>query len=169
MVKKTADTITVLAPFKQKAEWAKEKSDHPDSSHYPRKALFESLVLPGFGQAYNRKYWKLSIIYGAFAGLAYSYWYAQINYKFYLHQTELSPSAILLFSDYYRRNRDLTVILTAAFWVTQSIDAYIDAKFQHSYTMDNNLAFKVTPAILSGPNFAYSAFVPALKLTVGIH
>lgn len=167
-LRKTGDTITALAPFKPKAEQPREKIYHPDSSHHPRKALFESLILPGLGQVYNRKYWKLPIIYGGFAGLAYSYWFAQTNYKFYLHQTTLSPTLVLLNSDYYRRNRDLTVILSAAFWVVQSIDAYIDAKFQHSFSIDDNLAFKIKPAIISGPAFASASFIPAIKLTAGI-
>jgi len=46
----------------------------------PRKAMLYSAVLPGLGQAYNRKYWKIPLVYGGFVGIGYGIW---INQKFY--------------------------------------------------------------------------------------
>jgi len=180
-VNRRGDTTSVLVPFKPKSEQPKEKGYHPDSTHSPRKALFKSIFVPGLGQIYNHRYWKLPIVYGGFAGLGYSYYVAQTNYKTYLAEAtalshglkgdtekfkNLTLNQVTPYVDFYRRNRDLTIIGTVIFWAIQSIDAYIDAKFQHSYTMDNDLGFKVMPTMISDPTFAYGAYVPGLKLTV---
>jgi hypothetical protein len=174
----TGDTTTVLSPFKPKNEQPKDKEYHPDSTHSPHKAVIKSLAFPGLGQIYNHQYWKLPIVYGGFAGLAYSFYVAQTNYKVFLRVAQLqatgqkvddeyenvSSQTIISFKDFYHRNRDLTIIGTVAFWGIQAIDAYIAAKFKHSYTMDNNLGFNVTPTMLSSPTYAYG-FVPGLKVT----
>ena len=175
----TGDTTSVLSPFKPKNEQPKDKVYHPDSTHSPHKAVIKSLIVPGLGQIYNHQYWKLPIVYGGFVGLGYSYYVAQTNYKKYLKVAQIQNvggkvdpiyngqnATIIVFKDFYHRNRDLTIIGTVAFWGIQAIDAYIAAKFQHSYTMDNNLGFKVTPTMLSLPTFAYGSFVPGLKVTV---
>lgn len=176
------DTTAVLAPFKPKAEQRKEKVYHPDSTHSPHKAVLKSLAFPGLGQIYNHQYWKLPIVYGGFAGLGYSYYVAQTNYKIFLHVAQLqetgqnklidkdyqnvSSATIISYKDFYHRNRDLTIIGTVAFWGIQTIDAYIAAKFQHSYTMDNDLGFKIRPTMLNSPSYAYGGVVPGLRVTV---
>lgn len=174
------DTTSVLVPFKPRSEQPKEKIYHPDSTHLPHTAIMKSLMVPGLGQIYNKQYWKLPIVYGGFALLGYSFYVAQTNYKDYLKQavalqrgglgdTEkfgtASLSTIIVYKDFYHRNRDLTIIGTVAFWGIQAIDAYIAAKFQHSYTMDNNLGLKISPAIINSPVFAYGGFTPGLKVT----
>jgi len=175
------DTTSVLVPFRPKSEQPKEKVYHPDSTHSPHKAILKSLYLPGTGQIYNKQYWKLPIVYGGFIALGGFYYVAQTNYKEYLNQAvalsrgslgntnkfkNASLATITVYKDYYHRNRDLTIIGTVAFWGIQAIDAYIAAKFQHSYTMDNDLGFKVMPTMISQPTFAYGGFVPGLKVTM---
>ncbi|RYE19388.1 MAG: hypothetical protein EOP42_29135 [Sphingobacteriaceae bacterium] len=175
------DTTSVLVPFKPRSEQPKEKIYHPDSTHLPHTAIIKSLTVPGLGQIYNKQYWKLPIVYGGFGLLGYSFYVAQTNYKEFLRVAQLqnrgsysqideqyrnvAPATIIVYKDFYHRNRDLTIIGTVAFWGIQAIDAYIAAKFQHSYTMDNNLGFKISPAIISSPAFAYSSFTPGMKLT----
>jgi hypothetical protein len=180
-VNKAGDTTSVLVPFQPKAAQPKDKVYHPDSTHSPHKAVIRSLTFPGLGQIYNHHYWKLPIVYGGFAGLGYSYYVAQTNYKEFLREAQersvggqgntakygnVSTATIIVYKDFYHRNRDLTIIGVVAFWAIQAVDAYIDAKFQHSYTMDNDLGFKIAPALINQPTLAYGGYIPGLKVTL---
>lgn len=49
----------------------------------PRKAMLFAAVVPGLGQIYNKKYWKLPLVYGGFAGIGYGIWWNQDRYLFY--------------------------------------------------------------------------------------
>ena len=170
-----------------------EKIYHPDSTHSPRKAVMHSLMIPGWGQVYNRKWWKVPIAYGALGLIGWAY---AFNQKYYAENLTIAqyrkrgyvpnPNdayyetyqqyAQYGYSDQtindavrgYRRYRDLSILGFAGMWGIQIIDAYIDAKFIHSYTMDNNLSFRVTPQLMTQPMYAYgiqSAYVPGLKVT----
>ena len=127
--------------------------------HSPKKAAIYSAVLPGLGQAYNRKYWKIPIVYGGFAAFGYFINFNNENYriskKAYLDLTDSDENTnsfmdlkyieyydltnptmverledgLIKRQDYYRRNRDLLVILTVAFYGLNIIDASVDAHF----------------------------------------
>lgn len=171
----------------------KEKEYHPDSLHSPHKAVMHSLMIPGWGQIYNHQWWKVPIVYGGI-GLLFSAVIFNQNYynqfvtlsryrksgvapapgaKYYaeyiLYQQNGVPDQNIYDSvNAYRRNRDLSIMGILAVWGIQTIDAYIDAKFQHSYTVDNNLSMKVTPALISQPVYAQSvssSFIPSVKIT----
>ena len=82
--------------------------------------------------------------------------------------TNVQDADIIAASDAYRRNRDLCILGLAAAWGIQVIDAYIDAKFKHSYTMDNDLTFKVAPTFINPPIYAsnsFGSYIPGLKIT----
>jgi hypothetical protein len=171
----------------------KEKAYHPDSLHSPHKAVMHSLMIPGWGQVYNHQWWKVPIIYGGI-GLLFSAVIFNQNYynqfvtlsryrksgvapapgaayynEYLLYQQNGVPDQNIYDSvDAYRRNRDLSIMGILAAWGIQTIDAYIDAKFQHSYTVDNNLSMKVTPSLISQPVYAQSvntSFIPSVKIT----
>jgi len=165
---------------------------HPDSLHSPTKAWHRSLFLPGLGQIYNRQYWKVPIIYTGFTLLVLMYRYNADAYTEFLtlaryYQKGIEPKpgdpyydvfenikggnnqqAVTDATRGYARYRDLAVIIFVAGWGIQTIDAYVDAKFKHSYSMDNNFDVKIRPTLLNPPVYAQSlsgAVIPGLKVT----
>ncbi|MBS1531465.1 MAG: hypothetical protein JSU01_14250 [Bacteroidetes bacterium] len=167
-----------------KPKITKEKTYHPDSLHSPHKALIHSLIIPGWGQLYNHQWWKVPIIYAGIGLLGDAIVFNQQNYKLFVAEdilrqhgivngrnpqlTGISDADIDTYTNIYRRNRDLCILGTLGAWGIQAIDAYVDAKFKHSYTMDNNLSIKVRPGLIGQPLYAASSFgyyVPALTVT----
>jgi len=108
----------------------------------PAKAAMLSATLPGMGQIYNRKYWKVPIIYAGFGTLYYfldmnnseyqkwrQAWIARVDGNpntvddFPRHSTAMLERAM----DFYRRNLEITYILTAALYLLNILDASVDA------------------------------------------
>jgi hypothetical protein len=169
----------------------KEKIYHPDSLHSPHTAVIHSLIIPGWGQVYNHQWWKVPVIYGALGILGYYIVWNNTNYQEFLtlskyrehgtppglhdpyyneYQLYFSqPSqAIYDASDYYHRNRDLCILGVLGAWGINAIDAYINAKFIQSYSVDNNLSMRITPGLLNQPAYAFNAngsIIPAIKIT----
>ena len=186
--KSKADSITMKHDSATSKKFVpkitKEKVYHPDSLHDPHKALMRSLMIPGWGQLYNHRWWKVPFIYGGIGLLIDAVAFNQNYYSQFLKEDILRQHGVLTgrnpnFStvsdadvdaatNSYRRNRDLCILGTVGAWGIQMIDAYIDAKFQQSYTMDNNLTFKIKPGILNQPAYAYNTFgtyIPAVTIT----
>lgn len=164
----------------------KEKTYHPDSLHDPHKAVMRSLIIPGWGQVYNHRWWKVPLIYGGLGLLGDVVVFNNNYYKEFLKEALLrkqgivgtgkndsrlvgvSNDDVVTYTNLYRRNRDLGILGFLGGWGIQMIDAYIDAKFVHSYTMDNNLSIKVSPGAIGGPAYALNSstmFIPAVKIT----
>lgn len=112
----------------------------------PAKAAMLSATLPGLGQIYNGKYWKLPIIYGGFGTLVYfvdfnsseyrkwrEAWVARVDGNpntiddFPLHSTDVLERAM----NYYRRNLEITYMLAAALYLLNILDASVDAHLMH--------------------------------------
>ena len=129
----------------------------------PSKAAFYSAILPGLGQAYNKKYWKIPIIYGALGSGIYFYSFNNTNYKkartaFKLMQDGkpheydgvgdhifLSEDALISAQENYKKDRDLSLLVTIGLYVLQILEASTNAHLlQHN--VDDNLSFK--PAII---------------------
>ncbi len=130
-----------------------------EAVHSPKKASMYSAILPGMGQAYNKKYWKIPVIYAGFGAFGYFIHWNNGNYKTmkqaYSDFTDGDDStnsyldlpgveyfdlttepditnfktALIKRQDYYRRNRDLLVISTVLFYGLNIIDASVDAHF----------------------------------------
>ncbi len=169
----------------------REKVYHPDTLHSPQKAAIHSLIIPGWGQAYNRQWWKVPIIYGGIGLLGWAIVFNNNYYKEFLALSKYREHGIIpvkgdpYFDDYvlytaqpdealynatdaYRRNRDLSILGVVAAWGINVVDAYIDAKFMHSYSVDNNLSMKITPELLNQPVYAQNvsnSYMPAIKIT----
>lgn len=153
-------------PVRDWATW------HPN----PKRALWLALVLPGAGQIYNRKYWKLPLVYGGFVGCVYAMrWNDQMYHDYsqaYLDISDDDPNtqsynqflhlgkAITkenmatyqnLFKqrkDRYRRWRDLSFFCLLGVYALSVIDAYVDASLSE-FDISNNLSLRVEPAIIN--------------------
>ncbi len=127
-----------------------------DSSNYknPKIAMYLSMAMPGLGQIYNEKYWKLPIIYGLFGGGGYYIYDQNKEYQKFLDGLVLYQDLILTDiegytkeqltknKDKHRKNRDLTAFILIAFWGLNIMDAYVDAHFS-TFDISDNLSMKI--------------------------
>lgn len=132
------------------------------TKHLPHKATFYSALIPGLGQIYNQKYWKVPVIYAGFAALAYYAGYNNYVYKRYKegYNTKLfiengdstltdlfkfaSKENLLRQRDNWRRNRDLCIIGIGLLYVAQIIDANVDAHL-FDYDISQDLSMRIDP------------------------
>lgn len=132
------------------------------NSHNPKTATWLALI-PGAGQAYNRKYWKMPIVYAGFGVTTYfaitngndyhlfrdAYDY-KMGTKTNVSQQAIEESAkysadnLITLRDYYRSNMELSWIITAAWYIVQIIDANVDAHFFY-YDINDDLTLHVEP------------------------
>lgn len=120
----------------------------------PAKAAFYSAVLPGLGQAYNKKYWKIPLVYGAMGTSLY--FYLDNNKKYHQYRdaykrrlegynddnfTYLDNNRLIAGQKFYQRNRDLSALVTLGFYVLNIIDANVDAALIQ-FNVDENLSVK---------------------------
>ncbi len=170
----------------------KTKRDWNTWKPNPQRALWLALVLPGAGQIYNRKYWKLPIIYGGFVGCIYALTWNNMMYKDYsqayldimdddpgtasynkfLHLgTEINKSNEERYKslfksrkDKYRRWRDLSFFVMLGVYAISVIDAYVDAELSE-FDISKDLSLKVSPAVI--PN--HSGGNPLQAQSLGIN
>jgi hypothetical protein len=129
----------------------------------PQKAALYSAILPGMGQVYNHEVWKVPILYAGIGFLGYLWSDLDIKYHQYdaavnnLASVPPGPnpypqytqSQIIQIRDYYRRNRDYTIIISTLVYLLQITDAHVFAHLR-GFNVNNNLAFQ--PTILpAGP------------------
>lgn len=128
--------------------------------HSPKKAAIYSAILPGLGQAYNKKYWKIPIVYAGYAGLGYAFYFNQTNYirfkKAYVARVDDDPATtdnfgslysadnLKTLQDYYHRYRDLTIIGMAVLYTLTIIDATVDAHL-FEFDVSDNLSITIQP------------------------
>lgn len=152
-----ADTLDIEEELitDNKAKVEVEEIDTYASRFVPRKASLYAAIVPGLGQIYNKKYWKLPIVYGGFVALGFTIDFWQDQNK--LHRQELfellnndpngtSPrgltvSRLRTLEQDTRRDRDYFIILTGLFYLLQIADAHIDA---HLKEFDLNPQLKVS-------------------------
>lgn len=153
----------------------KTSRDYSTWTPDPKKALWLALVLPGGGQIYNRKYWKLPIIYGGFVGCAYAMsWNNQMykdysqayldlmdddpntqSYNSFLHMgrvidksnEEYYKNVFKKRKDYFRRYRDLSFFCLIGVYALSVIDAYVDAQLS-LFDISKDLSLKLRPTTI---------------------
>ena len=162
----------VLKESEVPADSLKKEIDQKIWIPNPTKATWLALVIPGGGQIYNRKYWKLPIFYGGFAGCAYALTWNSKMYKDYSTAykdamngnmqsssiTDLLPPGYKISEtqlkellrkrkDTYRRYRDLSIFAFIGVYLLSVIDAYVDAELSN-FDITPDLSMKVEPAVI---------------------
>jgi hypothetical protein len=144
----------------------------------PRKAALMSFVLPGLGQIYNKKYWKLPIVYGTIGTLI---WVEVTNIKQYralrdnylwvvdgddntnpteFPYTEMDAPRFKAYRDEWRKNVEISSMLLGLAYVLTATDAFVDAHLQR-FDVTDDLTFRVAPINAPG-------LVPAAGLSFNL-
>ena len=119
----------------------------------PKKAAVMSAIIPGMGQIYNKKYWKLPIIYGSLITSAYFIKESNNNYLIYKeaylgridNDTETKDEfkygndQLLILKDHYKRNREISSLFFVLSYILNIIDASVDAHL-FNYEINDNLS-----------------------------
>lgn len=172
----TVDTINLLFPVNNK-ELKKQQRDLMRAQFIPdpQRALWLALVIPGAGQIYNRKYWKLPLVYGGFLGCTYAFMWNQQMYsdysQAYLDIMDDNP-ATKSYEDFlppnyditgredrykeifknrknrYRRWRDLSIFCFAGVYILSVIDAYVDAQLSE-FDITPDLSMRIEPTTIN--------------------
>ena len=161
---------TTLSKKKTEQDWSTWRPD-------PKRALWLALVIPGGGQIYNRKYWKLPLVYGGFIGCMYAMNWNNTMYKDYsqayidLMDNDPNTQSYNQFlhlgmkittdadkkryqdifrkrKDKYRRWRDLSFFVMLGVYALSVIDAYVDAELS-VFDISDDLSLKVEPTIIN--------------------
>jgi hypothetical protein len=147
----------------------------------PRKATFRSLVLPGWGQAYNRKYWKIPIVYGALGTTAGVFLYNLKTYKLLRKAVilrsdtipgndnqvaaqfqGLSTESIRIYRNAFRQNIDYSVLVFLVFWGLNVVDATVDAHLK-AFDVSSDIGMKLRPGFNYTTNSAGMSLVFFVK------
>lgn len=165
-----ANDIMKTARKHVKRDWATWKPD-------PKRAMWLAIMIPGAGQIYNRKFWKLPIVYGGFVGCAYAMrWNNQMyldysqayldimdddpntqSYSSFLHlgaaindaNIERYKKIFKSRKDRYRRWRDLSFVCLLGVYAISIIDAYVDASLSQ-FDISDDLSLRISPAVING-------------------
>lgn len=176
IINDTAKTIGKLTVADSTKVKRKSKRDWSTWQPDPKRAMWLAIVLPGAGQIYNQKYWKLPIIYGGFMGCIYAMtWNNQMykdysqafidisdgnpataSYKHFQHLgvniDESNPGRYKeVFKsrrDKYRRWRDLSFFVMLGVYALSVIDAYVDAELS-KFDISEDLSLEVKPAVIN--------------------
>jgi hypothetical protein len=112
----------------------------------PTRALLYAMVLPGLGQAYNGKYWKIPIVWGALGVSAYAIHFNTQNYEAAVRDFLLNESDDDRIVRGWRRNMELSYIVTILIYGLQMLDAYVDANM-YTWDVNDNLSMGISPSL----------------------
>ncbi len=151
------------------------------SVHSPKLAMLFSAVCPGLGQIYNKKYWKLPIIY---VGLGAAAYFTVSNLNYYNNYNDAlkqrdnyvnhigqpdqyyniySSSELSDIVSYYRKNVDLSIIIGVGIYLLQIVDANVDAQL-HGFNVSDDISLKFTPQLAPNPMTGLVGFQPGVTV-----
>jgi hypothetical protein len=151
----------------------------------PHKATLYSAILPGLGQVYNKKYWKVPLVYAALGIPAYTYfynkeWYTKTSYalavlvngSFLTSPDSLSKvdpklipfitaganNSLINYRDEFRKDQDYSALFFLLFWGLNVIDATVDAHLRQ-FDVSPDIGLEIRPFLIPGSNAAGLSFV----------
>jgi len=151
-----------------------------ENFHSPKRASFYSAIIPGYGQFYNKKYWKIPIVY---ASIGTAYYLARWNQNKYLtykeafqYRTDQDPTTIdefdniyseanlITIKNYHRKNRDLAYIISVGFYLLNIMDASVDAHL-FNFTINEDVTLNITTSVVNRS----LSYQPALSLKLNLN
>ena len=142
------------------------------SKHSPTTAMLCSII-PGGGQIYNKKYWKIPIVYGALGASSFFIWHSAHKMKVYSDEfiyrrdgivtmqnftlSQFSDENLLQMKNNQRRNMEISIGVTAILYVLNIIDAMVDAHLYY-FDVSDDLSLRWQPAVLQNyrsPDYAF--------------
>jgi len=154
-------------------------------NHSPRQATLRSLIVPGWGQVYNKKYWKVPIVYGAIGVPVYLFfdnrqWYNRTRYALSIvangragnvdSMAAVHPQlkalvsqglqgSLISYRNEFRKSMDYSILFTLAMWGLNVVDATVDGHLK-AFDVSDDLSLEIKPSSLAGPG------VPGLALVI---
>src|SRR5450631_2845862 len=177
-VKQPADSVLEkkdsIYTGKYNNQAARDSIEKRMKRNYHRATLY-SAILPGVGQVYNKKYWKVPIIYAALGISAYAFfynksWYNKCQYALTVTvdgnpndsvlntvDPQLKPfvtaddqNGLITYRDSFRKNQDYSVLFFLLFYGLNIVDATVDAHLK-DFNVSSDLSFQIRPMIMPGP------------------
>ena len=146
-----------MSPILSTGEWKKSPEFlGADTSvqkfHSPKKATIMAIVLPGSGQIYNQKYWKVPLVYAGLGGSIWAINHFRSEMRLLndsisgIFQGGKTPSAQLIADrDQQRSRRDIAILCLAGVYIFQVVDATVDAHF-FKFNLNENLGLRLSPS-----------------------
>ena len=144
-----SDTAHVFQPSDTLAKYIVDSLEiyQPDYSHSSSKALMYALVLPGLGQAYNKKYYKMPIVWAALGAVGYAIGYNTKQYRqASLDYAKEQSETTEFYLQAWRRNMELSYIGLIVTYALQMVDAYVDAQL-YNWDVSDNLSLRIAPSL----------------------
>lgn len=137
---------------------ARAKAAHKQTYSAPRRASIMSAILPGSGQVYNKKYWKVPIIYAGLGGFGYLFVKNNQEYNYYrnnlraeadldpltINQTRYTTSQLQVQKVSYRKKRDIAIMGIAILYILNIVDANVDAHLK-TFDVSDDLSLQIDP------------------------
>ncbi len=153
-------SVVLMKNFEKKTTTTQKIKKDSSDKNGPRIATIRSAIFPGLGQIYNKKYWKLPLVYGSLGVTAGIFFYnvktynqLKAAYILMLMGADsavdprfryLSPQAVQSYRNSFRQNVDYSVLAFILFWGLNVVDAYVDASLK-SFNVNDNLTLQLKP------------------------
>jgi hypothetical protein len=180
-----ADTIQYNDTTVKKTASGKDTAIVKKKVHSPRTATLRSAILPGWGQIYNKKYWKLPLVYAGIGIPAYTFfnnkqWYTRVKYALAVvlsgsqgntdsmarvHPQLVAlvnlnrPEALVNYRNEFRRDMDYSILFTLLMWGLNVVDATVDGHLK-GFDVGDELSMRIKPSLITG------SLTPGISLVV---